>query len=211
MYGLIGKKIGMTQIFDPNGKVVPVTVIKAGPCRVVSKRSISTHGYDSVQLGYEEIPEKRSKRPLIGHFKKNDSPVYRYLKEIRPYRGQSVEGIEVGTEFKADVFKEFDIVTVAANSKGRGFAGVMKRHGFHGFEQSHGVHESFRGPGPIGQCAYPGKVAKGKKLPGHLGNEKVSVHNLTVVKVDAEQGLLMVKGAIPGHRNSLVLIQKEVI
>lgn len=209
MLGLIGKKIGMTQIFDANGKVIPVTVIKAGPCRVVSKRSVEAHGYEAVQLGFEEIPEKRSTRPVVGHFKKNASPVYRYLREFRPKARQNASGLEVGSELKADYFKESELVTVTANSKGRGFAGVMKRHGFAGFEQSHGVHESFRGPGSIGQCAQPSRVFKGTRMAGHMGNERVSVRHLSVVKVDVEQGLLMVKGAVPGHRNSLVLIQKE--
>jgi large subunit ribosomal protein L3 len=209
MLGLIGKKIGMTQIFDADGKVVPVTVIKAGPCKVVCKRSVETHGYEALQLGYEEIREKSSTRPLIGHFKKNGSKVYRYLREFRPAFGQQIEAYEVGAELKADIFAPAETVAVTANSKGRGFTGVMKRHGFSGFESSHGVHESFRGPGSIGQCAQPSRVFKGVKMAGQHGNSKVTVRHLTVVKVDPEQGLIMVKGAVPGHRNSLVMIQKE--
>ncbi len=209
MLGLIGKKIGMTQVFDSNGKVVPVTVIKAGPCRVVSKRSADAHGYDALQLGFEEIKEKNCTRPLIGHFKKNGSPIYRYVREFRPSFGQETAEFEVGAELKADLFNESETVTVTSKSKGRGYAGVMKRHNFAGFEQSHGVHESFRGPGSIGQFAQPSRVFKGVKMAGHMGNERVSVRHLVVVKVDVEQGLVMVKGAVPGHRNSLVLIQKE--
>jgi len=209
MLGLIGKKVGMTQVFDSNGKVVPVTVIKAGPCRVVSKRSVDAHGYEALQLGYEEIKEKNSTRPMIGHFKKNGSPIYRFVREFRPSFGQEITEYEVGTELKADLFNESETVTVTAKSKGCGYAGVMKRHNFAGFEQSHGAHESFRGGGSIGQCAQPSRVFKGVKMAGHMGNERVSVRHLTVVKVDVEQGLVMVKGAVPGHRNSLVLIQKE--
>jgi len=209
MLGLIGKKVGMTQVFDSNGKVVPVTVIKAGPCRVVRKRSVDAHGYEALQLGYEEIKEKNSTRPMIGHFKKNGSPIYRFVREFRPSFGQEITEYEVGTELKADLFNESETVTVTAKSKGCGYAGVMKRHNFAGFEQSHGAHESFRGGGSIGQCAQPSRVFKGVKMAGHMGNERVSVRHLTVVKVDVEQGLVMVKGAVPGHRNSLVLIQKE--
>ncbi|HAN40525.1 MAG TPA: 50S ribosomal protein L3 [Candidatus Cloacimonetes bacterium] len=209
MLGLIGKKIGMTQIFDSDGKVIPVTVLKAGPCRIVSKRSVEDHGYDALQLGYEEIKEKNCPRPVAGHFKKNDSPLYRYLREFRPSYGQDIDAYEVGTELNVDMFDITDTVTVTAKSKGRGFAGVMKRHNFGGFEQSHGVHESYRGPGSIGQSATPSRVFKGTKLPGQMGNARVSVRHLKVAKVDLENGLIMVKGAVPGHRNSLVLIQKE--
>lgn len=209
MIGLIGKKIGMTQIFDPNGKVIPVTVLKAGPCRVVCKRSKDTNGYEALQLGYEEIAEKRSKRPLIGHFKKNGSPVYRYLREFRPSYGQMIEDYAVGTDLKADIFTTDETVSVISISKGHGFTGVMKRHHFAGFMSSHGVHESFRGGGSIGQCAQPSRVFKGVKMAGQDGNTQVTVRHLQVVKVDAEQGLIMVKGAVPGHRNSLVTIHKE--
>ncbi len=209
MLGLIGKKIGMTQVFDENGKVVPVTVIKVGPCRVVSKRVKDVHGYEALQLGYEEIKEKRSTRPLVGHFKKNGSPVYRYLREFRPSYGQRIDDYEVGAELTAGMFNPTETVTVTANSKGRGYTGVMKRHGFKGFMASHGVHESFRGGGSIGQCAQPSRVFKGVKMAGQHGNTRVSTRHLTVVKVDTEQGLIMVKGAVPGHRNTLVLIQKE--
>lgn len=213
MLGLIGKKIGMTQVFDSTGKVIPVTVLQAGPCRVISKRSVDKHGYVALQLGFEEIAEKhqkqRSTRPLIGHFKKAGSPVYKFQREFRPSFGQEISQIEIGAELKADMFSESDTVTVTSHSKGRGYTGVMKRHGFAGFEQSHGAHESFRGGGSIGQCAQPSRVFKGVKMAGQHGNVRVSVRHLEVVKVDLEQGLIMVKGAVPGHRNSLVMIQKE--
>lgn len=209
MLGLIGKKIGMTQVFDANGKVIPVTVIKAGPCRVVSKRDKVLHGYEALQLGFEEIKEKNSTRPLVGHFKKNSSPVYRYLREFRPSFGQEINEIEVGKDLTAEIFSPAETVSVSSFSKGRGYTGVMKRHGFSGFMASHGVHESFRGPGSIGQCAQPSRVFKGVKMAGQHGNAKVTVKHLEVVKVDAEQGLIMVKGAVPGHRNSLVTVYKE--
>ncbi|NLW19036.1 MAG: 50S ribosomal protein L3 [Candidatus Cloacimonetes bacterium] len=209
MLGLIGKKIGMTQVFDETGKVIPVTVIQAGPCRIVSRRSKDKHGYEALQLGFEELPEKRVKKPLKGYFKKNDSPFYRYLREFRPSYGQKVEDYEVGTNLTVDWFTPNETVAVRSNSKGRGFTGVMKRHGFAGFITSHGAHESFRGPGSIGQCATPGRVYKGRKLPGHHGNTQFTVHHLKVVKVDTEQHLILVKGAVPGHRNSLVTIHKE--
>lgn len=209
MLGLIGKKIGMTQVFDANGKVIPVTVIKAGPCRVVSKRDKDLHGYEALQLGYEEIKEKNSTRPMVGHFKKNGSPVYRYLREFRPSFGQEIHEIEVGKELTAEMFSPAETVSVSSTSKGRGYTGVMKRHGFSGFMASHGVHESFRGGGSIGQCAQPSRVFKGVKMAGQHGNTKVTTRHLQVVLVDAAQGLIMVKGAVPGHRNSLVTIFKE--
>ncbi|MDD4224507.1 MAG: 50S ribosomal protein L3 [Candidatus Cloacimonetes bacterium] len=209
MLGLIGKKIGMTQIFDENGKLIPVTVIQAGPCRVVCKRSKDLHGYEALQMGYEELPEKRVKKPLVGYFKKNDSPFFRYLREFRPAFGQQVDDYEVGSDLRADWFTPDETVCVRSNSKGRGFTGVMKRHGFSGFMASHGVHESFRGGGSIGQCAQPSRVLKGMKMAGQHGNRQVSVRHLKVVKVDPEQNLIMVKGAVPGHRNSLVTIHKE--
>jgi len=209
MIGLIGKKIGMTQVFDASGKVIPVTVIQAGPCKVICKRTIEKNGYEALQLGYEEVPERKVTKPMQGHFKKNGSANYRHVREFRPRFDQTIDHINVGDELKVDIFGEHETVTVTANSKGRGFAGVMKRHGFGGFVMSHGSHESFRGPGAIGQCASPGRVFKGTKLPGQMGNERVSTRHLDVVKVDTERNLILVKGAVPGHRNSLVLIQKE--
>ncbi|MBW6513789.1 MAG: 50S ribosomal protein L3 [Candidatus Syntrophosphaera sp.] len=209
MLGLIGKKIGMTQVFDADGKVIPVTVIKAGPCRVICKRTKDLHGYEALQLGYEAITDKQSKRPLIGHFKKNDSPVFRYVREFRPAYGQQIDDYEVGKELTAEMFSLTDTVSVRSNSKGRGYTGVMKRHGFSGFMQSHGVHESFRGGGSIGQCAQPSRVLKGMKMAGQHGNAQVTVRHLKVVQVDAENNLILVKGAVPGHRNSLVIIHKE--
>jgi len=209
MIGLIGKKIGMTQIFDATGKVIPVTVIKAGPCKVICKRTQADNGYEALQLGYEEIPERKVSKPMQGHFKKFNSGLYRFVREFRPSFGQQIDQINVGDELKADLFGESETVSVTSKSKGRGYTGVMKRHGFGGFISSHGSHESFRGPGSIGQCAQPSRVFKGVKMAGQHGNAKVTVRHLTVVKVDVEQGLIMIKGAVPGHRNALVTIHKE--
>ena len=207
MIGLIGKKIGMTQIFDEKGNVIPVTVIQAGPCRVIHRKNKEKHGYDSVQIGFEEVDEKKVSKPMLGHFKKHNSPPYRYLKE---FRLKMYKDINEGEVFDVSMFAENELLKVTGTSKGKGFQGVMKRHGFHGFKATHGVHESYRGPGSIGQCATPARVFKGKKLPGHQGVDKVSVLNLRVVKVDIERNLVMVKGAVPGHRNSLVRLRKEL-
>ncbi len=207
MIGLIGKKIGMTQIFDKKGNVIPVTVIQAGPCRVIYRKNKDKHGYDSVQLGFEEVDEKKVSKPMMGHFKKHNSPAYKYLKEFRLKRYKDINEGEI---FDVSMFEEDELLKVTGTSKGKGFQGVMRRHNFHGFKASHGVHESYRGPGSIGQCATPARVFKGKKLPGHQGVDKVSVLNLKVVKVDVEKNLVMVKGAIPGHRNSIVRLRKEL-
>lgn len=207
MIGLIGKKIGMTQIFDDKGRSVPVTVIQAGPCRVVQKKSEEDDGYNAVQLGFEEVAEKKISKSMIGHFKKHKSPFYKYLKE---FRLKMYIDIEEGEEFDVSMFVKHEILEVSGVSKGKGFAGVMKRHGFHGFKASHGVHESFRGPGAIGQCATPARVHKGKKMPGHKGVDKVSILNAEVMKVDKSKNLVLVKGAIPGHRNSILRLRKEL-
>ncbi len=207
MIGLIGKKLGMTQIFGKNGKAIPVTVIQAGPCQVIHRKTAAKHGYDSVQLGFEEIDEKKLNKPQIGHLKKHKSNLYRYLRE---FRLRVYKDIEEGEIFDVGMFIENEMLKVTGTSKGRGFAGVMKRHGFHGFKATHGVHESFRGPGAIGQCATPARVFKGKKLPGQMGNIRSTVLNMKVVKVDVEKNLVFIKGAVPGHRNSLVLLRKEL-
>ncbi|HHD83171.1 MAG TPA: 50S ribosomal protein L3 [Bacteroidetes bacterium] len=207
MIGLIGKKLGMTQIFDEDGKLIPVTVIQAGPCRVIERISKDKHGYDAVQLGFEEVDEKKLKKPQVGHFKKHNSPYYRHLQE---FRLKLYKDIQEGEVFDVSMFVENEVLEITGTSKGKGFQGVMKRHKFHGFKATHGVHESYRGPGAIGQCATPSRVFKGKKLPGHTGYEKVSVKNCKVIKIDAEKNLVMVKGAVPGHRNGIVRLRKEL-
>ena len=207
MIGLIGKKLGMTQLFDKNGNIVPVTVIKAGPCRVVSRKTKEKDKYDAVQLGFEEIAKEKLTKPVAGHFNKHKSPYFKHLKE---FRLKLYTDIKEGEIFDVGMFVENEMIRVTGISKGKGFAGVMKRHGFHGFEQSHGVHESYRGPGSIGQCATPSRVVKGKKMAGHMGVDKNTVKNLKVVKVDTEKNIIMIKGAIPGHRNSIVMLRKEL-
>ena len=207
MIGLIGKKIGMTQIFGKNGEMIPVTVIQAGPCRVIHRKSKEKHGYDSVQLGYEETDEKKISKPVAGHFKKHKSLPYKYLHE---FRLKVYKDINEGEVFNVSMFKKNELLKVTGISKGKGFQGVIKRHGHHGGKATHGVHESFRGPGSIGQCATPARVFKGKKLPGHMGMQKVSALNVKVIKVNIEKNLVMVKGAVPGHRNSIVRLRKEL-
>jgi large subunit ribosomal protein L3 len=207
MIGLIGKKIGMTQVFDDNGKVTPVTVLKVGPCKVVQRKTIEKEGYDSIQLGFEDIHEKKLTKALKGHFAQHKCKNYRYIKEfkLKVYRD-----IEEDEEFDVTMFVPNELLTVTGTSKGKGFAGVMKRHGFRGFESSHGVHESFRGGGSIGQCATPARVRKGVKMAGQMGNKKITQKNIRVVRIDKENNLLLVKGAVPGHRNSIVYLSKEI-
>ncbi len=205
MIGLIGKKLGMTQMFDENGVVYPVTVVQAGPCEVIQRKTVEKDGYDAVQLGFEKTYENRVTKPLLGHFKKHNTEPYRYIKE---FKLSMYKDIKEDEKFDATMFQEKEIIEVQSISKGKGFQGVMKRHGFHGFKATHGVHESYRGPGSIGQCATPSRVIKGKKLPGHAGYKKVTVKNLEIVKVFPEKNLIMIKGAIPGHRNSIVLLRK---
>ena len=205
MVGLIGKKIGMTQIFDENGKVVPVTLVQAGPCPVIQKKTDEKEGYTAIQIGFEEVKEKKVAKPQQGHFKKHNSKFYRHLREFRLFRG---EEFNQGDVLDVNIFKTNEFIKVIGTSKGKGFQGVMKRHGFSGFEQTHGVHESFRGPGSVGQCAQPSRIFKGVKMAGHMGNERVTVKNLKIIKIDTEKNLLMVKGAIPGHNNSIVYLTK---
>jgi large subunit ribosomal protein L3 len=206
MIGLIGKKIGMTQTFDKDGKVVPVTLIKAGPCKVVQIKNLETDGYIACQLGFEERAEHRVTKPLLGHFKKHESVPYRYLRE---FSLEDPTDVEQGEIITVSIFTPHEIIDVIGTSKGRGFTGVMKRHHFAGFIATHGSHESFRGPGSIGQCATPARVFKGLKMAGHHGNARITTKNLQIVKVDVENNLIMIRGAVPGHRNSLVILRKE--
>jgi len=207
MIGLIGKKIGMTRVFDEDGEAIPVTVIQAGPCQVIHRKTIEKHGYDAVQLGFEECGENDLNKPNQGHLKKHKTKYYKYLRE---FRLKYYLDIQEGEIFDVSMFKKNEILQISGKSKGKGFSGVMKRHNYHGFMSSHGVHESFRGPGAIGQCATPSRVFKGKKLPGRMGFERVSVKNLKVVKIDKDKNLVLVKGAVPGHRNTLLLLRKEL-
>jgi large subunit ribosomal protein L3 len=204
--GLIGKKLGMTQIFWDDGSVIPVTAIEAGPCVVIQKKTGDTDGYDAVQLGFDQIQEKAVTKPLKGHFKKADKGCFRILRE---FRLESTDDFEVGTELKADIFNVGDYVDVVGTTRGRGFAGVVKRHGFKGGRGTHGSM-FHRAPGSIGASAWPSRVFKGKKLPGHMGSRRQTVQNLMVVGVRPEQNLLLVKGAVPSGTNGIVLINDSI-
>ena len=202
---IIGKKIGMTQIFNAEGKVVPVTVVEAGPCTVVQKKTVDTDGYEAVQLGFGEVKEKHVTKPLKGHFAKSGVELRKVLKEFR----LDEITLNVGDEVKADVFAEGEKVDVTGISKGKGFAGTVKRWGTHRGPMTHGSGYH-RGPGSMGACSSPSRVFKGKRLAGHLGCEKVTVQNLDVVKVDIERNLILVKGAIPGPKGGIVTIKNTV-
>lgn len=203
--GLIGKKLGMTQVFDESGDAVPVTVIEAGPCTVVQKKTKENDGYEAVQLGFGEIPERKANRARRGHFTKKGVPIFRFLREF-PIPS---EPVEVGQVLTVDaLLKAGDRVKVTGVSKGKGFQGVIKRHGKAGGPASHGSR-FHRTTGSIGQRTSPGEVFKNMKLPGHLGSERVTVKNLQVIQVRAKENLLLIKGAVPGSNNSLVLLRKE--
>ncbi len=201
--GIIAKKIGMTQIFDETGKVIPVTVVEAGPCVVVQKKTVENDGYNAVQLGFGDIRPKRVNKPLTGHFKKADVALKRTLKE---FRFDDMESLNVGDIVKADTFAEGDIVDVSGKSKGHGFSGTIKRHNFARLKETHGTGPVHRHAGSMGACSSPSRIFKGKGMPGQYGNTKVTVQNLTVVKVDAENNLIAIKGAVPGPKNGTVTI-----
>ena len=204
--GIIGKKLGMTQLFAPDGSATPVTVIKAGPCIVIQKKTVNSDGYNAVQLGFvEENPPRRVNKPTEGHFKRAGVPPMRVLREVRVE--ESDEGTNVGDKVLVDIFNENDLVDVVGRSKGRGFAGFIKRHGFGGGRASHGSM-FHRAPGSIGASAYPSRVVKGTRMAGHMGNARKSIKNLRVVAVDAENNLLMVRGAVPGPNGAYVIVKK---
>ncbi len=204
---LIGKKIGMTQIFDEKGKVVPVTVVEAGPCVVSQLKTKDSDGYEAVQVGFGDIKAKHVTKPLAGHFKKADVAPKRILKE---FRFDDCSGFELGQIIKADVFETGNKVDVTGKSKGKGYAGVIKRWNFGRLKESHGSGPVARHGGSMGACSSPSRVWKGKKMAGHLGAEKVTVQNLTVVKVDAENNLIAIKGAVPGPNGGYVVIKDSV-
>ena len=205
MIGLIGKKVGMTQIFGEKGEVVPVTVIEAGPCTITEVRTTSRDGYVAVQLGFGTNKESRFKKPVLGQFKKRNLAPSRHLKE---FRVASTEGLEVGQSLTVALFEAGQSVDVQGVTKGRGFAGVVKRHGFVAGHASHGPTAG-KQPGSIGASAFPSRVIKGKRLPGRMGGENLTIKNLKVVTVDPEQNLILVRGAIPGPTNGLVLVKKR--
>ena len=219
MKRILGKKVGMTQLFDEQGNVIPVTVIEAGPCYVTQIKTRETDGYDAVQLGFDSIKESRLKRPEAGHLglvKSNEKhPVRRQfpnevppLRHLREFRIKDAQQFELGAMITVGEFEEGDHVDIVGNAKGRGFAGVMKRHGFGGGPITHGQSDRQRSPGSIGATSTPGRVFKGMRMPGRMGNHRVTSQNLEVVRVDAERNLLAVKGSVPGPKGGLVMVKE---
>jgi large subunit ribosomal protein L3 len=206
MTGLIGRKIGMTQVYNPEGNVIPVTIIETGPCVVVQKKQTEKDGYTALQIGFGTKKAQRVNKALKGHMAKANKGAFEVLKE---FRLDDISGYEVGQEIKAaDLFKAGDRIDVAGTSKGHGFSGVIKRWSFGGFPGSHGTHEYFRHGGSIGNRSYPGRVRKGKKMAGHWGDETVSVQNIEVIGIRAEENLLLVRGAVPGAKRGLLVLRR---
>ena len=205
MKGLLGKKLGMTQIFDEQGEVIPVTIIEAGPCYVTQIKTLERDGYSAVQIGFEEVDQNRTNKPQLGHLAKNDLPSLCYLRE---FRVTDQEALSEGQKLDAGLFEIGDRVDVSGISKGRGFAGVMKRHGFGGGPKTHGQSDRWRAPGAVSSGSTPGRVFKGKRMAGRMGGNQVTAQNLEVVLVDPERNLLAVKGAVPGARGGLLVIRE---
>lgn len=203
--GILGKKLGMTQIFAADGKIIPVTVVEAGPCIVVQKKSAATDGYTAVQVGFDTIKEKLVNKPLKGHFAKHNVKATRYLRE---FRLEDIDALNVGDEIKADIFAEGELVDVTGISRGKGFAGAIKRWGFHRGPETHGS-KYHRSPGSLGKRSWA-RVPKGRPLPGHLGTERVTVQGLRVVRIDLDRNLLLIKGAVPGAKGSMITIRDSV-
>ncbi len=201
--GIIGKKVGMTQIFDENGLVIPVTVIEAGPCVVAQVKTVETDGYDAIQLGFGEVKAKRVNKPSMGHFAKSKLEAKKHLRE---FRLDDVANFKVGDEVKADIFQEGEKVDIQGITKGKGFQGVIKRHGQSRGPMGHGSMYHRR-PGSMGSTSTPGRVFKGKKLPGHMGQETVTIQNLDVVKVDMDKNVILVKGSVPGCKGAILKIK----
>ncbi|MDL2232858.1 50S ribosomal protein L3 [Ruminococcaceae bacterium OttesenSCG-928-L11] len=204
---IVGKKIGMTQLFDEKGKVIPVTVVEAGPCVVTQKKTTENDGYEAVQIGFGDATEKSLNKPLKGHFKKADLPLKRHLRE---FRLDDCSTLNVGDIIKPDVFEVGDVVDVCGTSKGKGYAGTIKRYNGQVQKKTHGGGPVHRHAGSMGACSTPSRVMKGKKLPGHMGVERVTIQNLNVVKIDAEHNLIALKGAIPGPKGGIVYITDGV-
>ncbi len=207
MKGILGKKVGMTQIYDQNGESVPVTVIEAGPCFVTQVKTKERDGYDAVQLGYDEVKPHRVTQPERGHLQKAGAPVLRYLREFDLEMG---EAVELGQRLDASVFEVGDVVDVTGTSKGKGFQGAIKRHNFSRQRKTHGQSDRERAPGSLGAGTTPGRTFKGKKMGGRMGTDRVTVQNLKVVLVDHERNMLAIKGAVPGAKNGLVMIRQAV-
>ncbi len=204
---IIGKKVGMTQIFDAEGKVIPVTVIEAGPCSVIQKKTEEKEGYNAIQLGFADVAQRKLTKPEIGHLKKAGDALKKYLKE---FRLDDISSYNEGDVLKADVFAEGDCVDVTGTSKGKGFAGVIKRFNAGRSPMSHGAGPMHRHQGSMGACSDPSRIMKGKMMPGHLGAEQVTIQNLDVVKVDPEMNLIAVRGAVPGPKGGIVFIKNTV-
>jgi large subunit ribosomal protein L3 len=205
--GILGRKLGMTQVWDVDNRVVPVTVIQAGPCRVVQLKTPERDGYAAVQLSFGETKQSRVSKPELGHLRKADAPPARHLAELRV---DDLSGFEIGQVLAADVFGAGERVDVTGISKGKGFTGAMQRHNFKGQGASHGNHKKHRSPGAVGACATPARVFKGVRMAGQHGNTRVTTLNLEVVEGDAERGLLLVKGSVPGPAGSLVFVRNAV-
>ena len=205
--GIIGKKIGMTQIFDEAGKVVPVTVVEAGPCVVVQKKTVENDGYAALQLGYGDVKVQRVNKPMKGHFDKADVACKKNLKE---FRLDDCDALNVGDIVKADTFAVGDAIDVIGTSKGKGFAGAIKRHNQHRLKETHGTGPVHRQAGSMGACSSPSRIYKGKGMAGHMGAEQVTVQNLEIVKIDAENNLIAIKGAVPGPKGGIVYIVDSV-
>jgi large subunit ribosomal protein L3 len=206
MKGMIGKKVGMTQVFDEQGNIIPVTVIQAGPCYVTQVLNNERDGYVAVQLGFGETKPGRLTKGQLGHLQKNSLPALKHLREFRIQSDGTVD-VEEGSEIKVDVFETGERVDVIGTSKGRGFAGTIKRHGFHRGPKTHGQSDRERSPGSIGMCASPARTFKGMRMGGRMGNDRVTMQNLEVVRVDPEKNLLAVKGSVPGTNGGIVIIR----
>jgi large subunit ribosomal protein L3 len=204
MKGLLGEKLGMTQVWDENNRVVPVTVVKAGPCVVTQVKNPEQDGYSSVQIAFGAIDPRKVNKPASGHFAKAGVTPRRHLVELRT---DDASDYSVGQELAVDTFEAGQTIDVVGTTKGKGYAGVMKRHGFHGVSSSHGAHKNHRKPGSIGGCATPGRVFKGMRMAGRMGSNKQTTQNLTIHAVDAENGIILIKGAVPGPKGGLVLVR----
>jgi large subunit ribosomal protein L3 len=207
MKGILGKKLGMTQIFDEKGVAIPVTIIEAGPCYITQKKTKENDGYDAIQLGFGDAGDKSLKKPIAGHLKKVD---VRPIKYMREFRVTNPDDYQEGQKIDVSIFNVGDKVDVIGTSKGKGFAGSVKRHGFRGGPKTHGQSDRWRAPGSVGAGSTPGRVLKGTRMAGRMGNQQVTVQNLRVALVDAEKNLLAIKGAIPGGKNGLIIIREAV-
>ena len=205
MKGILGKKVGMTQIFDENGVVVPVTIIEAGPCFVTQRKTQDKDGYDAIQLGFHEVKENKVNKPIAGHLKKSGAPAIKYMRE---FRVSNPADYEEGQKIDVSVFSVGDKVDVVGTSKGKGFAGVVKRHHFKGGPKTHGQSDRWRAPGSVGAGSTPGRVFKGTRMAGRMGNQRVTVQNVRIALVDPDKNLLGIKGAVPGGKNGLVIISE---